>query len=96
MGKFLYLGFFCVVAVSSVGMEMMANLTAAVGLSGVVYGMFGLLYALRRNKDFAEALMDPSTVQMLVFWFFLCILITATDLKGIANWAHGIAHSSVG
>lgn len=90
MGKGLYLGLFVVLAVSSVGVEMMATLASPIGLSGVVYGMFGLLYALRRTKDFAAALMDQGTVQVMVFWFFLCILLSATNTMGIANWAHGV------
>jgi len=90
MGKPLYIAFFIVLAVSSVGVEMMATLASPIGLSGIVYGMFGMLYALRRRKDFAAALMDQGTVQIMVFWFFLCILLSSTDTMGIANWAHGI------
>lgn len=90
MGKLLYLGLFIVLAVSSVGIEMMATLASPIGLSGVVYGMFGMLYALRRTKDFAAALMDPGTVQIMVFWFFLCILLTSSGTMPVANWAHGV------
>ena len=90
MGKFLYVGFFVVVAASSMGVEVMASLHPPIGLSGVVYGMFGIHYALRRTKDFSAAVLDPMTVQLLVFWFFLCILLTVTDTMGIANWAHGV------
>lgn len=90
MGKTLYIGLFVVLAVSSVGAELMATLSSAIGLSGVVYGMFGMLYALRKTKDFAAALMDQMTVQVMVFWFFLCILLTSSGTFGVANWAHGV------
>jgi membrane associated rhomboid family serine protease len=60
-----------------------------IGLSGVGYGLFGLLWLLsRRDERFREAI-DPKTVQLFVVWFFLCIATTVTNIMPIANIAHG-------
>jgi membrane associated rhomboid family serine protease len=61
----------------------------AVGLSGVGYGLFGLLWAARRwRADFAYVCNDD-TVRLLVGWFFLCIVMTYYKVMPVANVAHG-------
>ncbi len=60
-----------------------------VGFSGVVYGYFGILLVGRKYRtDFAMAC-NPNTVQLLIGWFFLCIVLTALDVWQVANVAHG-------
>ncbi|HWZ96656.1 MAG TPA: rhomboid family intramembrane serine protease [Candidatus Dormibacteraeota bacterium] len=60
-----------------------------VGLSGVGYGFFGLLWVLsKRDERFRDAL-EPRTVALFVGWFFLCIFTTITGLYPVANVAHG-------
>ena len=60
-----------------------------VGLSGVGYGLWAMLWVLeRRDERFAGAV-DRSTSQMFVGWFFLCILLTITNTMPVANVAHG-------
>lgn len=88
MGRRLFIPFIALLASAPVAAEMLAHPSTPIGLSGVVYGMFGLLFALRRQKDFAAALMDHSTIQLMIGWFFLCILLTASDLMPVANVAH--------
>jgi membrane associated rhomboid family serine protease len=66
-----------------------AFLTGGIGLSGVGYGFFGLLWILAsRDERFSDA-MDPGTVQVFIAWFFLCIVATLTNVMPIANIAHG-------
>jgi GlpG protein len=61
-----------------------------IGLSGVVYGLFGLLYVLsRRDRRFADAV-DARTTQLFVVWFFFCIGATIANILRIANVAHGV------
>ncbi|HEY0701984.1 MAG TPA: rhomboid family intramembrane serine protease [Candidatus Acidoferrales bacterium] len=60
-----------------------------VGLSGIGYGLFGLLWVLSaRDPRFAGA-MDKSTVNLFVGWFFLCVVLTATHVWNVGNIAHG-------
>lgn len=63
--------------------------SGGVGLSGVVYGLFGLLWILsKRDERFRDAV-DQRTVQLFVIWFFFCILATATNFMRVGNIAHG-------
>src|SRR5262249_35919136 len=76
-----------VAAVSS-AMEF-AFASGGIGLSGVGYGLFGLLWALSRNDQrFVDAI-DRRTVELFVGWFFFCIIATLTKIMPIANIAHG-------
>ena len=60
-----------------------------IGLSGIGYGLFGMLYVLsRRDRRFLGAI-DKGTTQMFVGWFFLCIVLTATGVMNVGNVAHG-------
>jgi membrane associated rhomboid family serine protease len=63
--------------------------TSGVGLSGVGYGLFGLLWILsRRDERFRDAI-DARTVQLFVVWFFICIFLTLTGVMPVGNIAHG-------
>jgi membrane associated rhomboid family serine protease/Tfp pilus assembly protein PilF len=61
-----------------------------VGLSGVGYGLFGLLWVLSpRDARFHNAI-DGQTVRLFVVWFFLCIFLSVTGIMPVANVAHGV------
>jgi membrane associated rhomboid family serine protease len=89
MGSLRFAAFFVATAVASSAGEVLAGRSGA-GLSGVGYALFGFLYALRHDEEFAAELMTPRVVQMLVFWFFLCIGLTYMHIMEIANVAHGV------
>src|SRR5436309_2497422 len=60
-----------------------------VGLSGVGYGLFGLLWILsKRDHRFADAV-DARTIQTFIIWFFVCIATTIMHVMQVANIAHG-------
>jgi membrane associated rhomboid family serine protease len=60
-----------------------------VGLSGVGYGLFGLLYVLSERDERFRGAIDRRTTQLFIGWFFLCILTTVTHIYVVANIAHG-------
>lgn len=60
-----------------------------VGLSGILYGLFGILLVGRRWHLDLAMVCDASTVKFLIVWFFLCILLSYTGLLPVANTAHG-------
>lgn len=60
-----------------------------VGLSGVGYGLFGMLWVLSlRDERFREA-MDRRTVLLFVGWFLFCVITTLAKWYSVANVAHG-------
>jgi membrane associated rhomboid family serine protease/Tfp pilus assembly protein PilF len=60
-----------------------------VGLSGVGYGLFGLLWVLSRYDERFADVVDALTISLFVFWFFLCIWLTKAHIMAVANVAHG-------
>jgi GlpG protein len=54
-------------------------------MSGVIYGLLGYVW-LRGKFDPASGLfLHPSTVTMMIIWFFACF---TRWLGPIGNWAH--------
>jgi membrane associated rhomboid family serine protease len=83
------LGLILVLAAGS-GAAEYALFRGGIGLSGVTYGMFGMLWFLApRDRRFADAV-DARTTQLMVGWFFLCIFATASKAWAVANVAHGV------
>ncbi len=64
--------------------------SGGVGLSGVGYGLFGLLWILSQVDPRFEDAVDKRTVQLFVGWFFFCIVATYFHIMAIANIAHGM------
>jgi len=66
-----------------------ALLNGGIGLSGVGYGLFGLIWTLSRYDERFKDAIDARTVQLFVGWFFFCIVATLTNVMPVANIAHG-------
>jgi len=87
-GHMATLGIFVLLASGSMAAEW-AVLRGGVGLSGVGYGLFGLIYILERHdRRFTDAI-DRQTTIIFIAWFFLCILTTILGIFPVANIAHG-------
>jgi membrane associated rhomboid family serine protease/TPR repeat protein len=66
-----------------------AFLDGGIGLSGVGYGLFGLLWILSLHGERFRDAIDRRTIEVFVVWFFICIGTTLTKIMPIANIAHG-------
>jgi membrane associated rhomboid family serine protease len=63
--------------------------SGGVGLSGVGYGLFGMIWMLSRyDQRFTDSI-DARTVRLFVGWFFFCVIATETNIMPVANIAHG-------
>ena len=82
------LGIYLLFAIGS-GMAQVAFLAGGVDLSGVGYGLFGLLWILSPKDPRFWNVVDRPTVQLFIGWFFLCIALTAAGVWNVANVAHG-------
>ncbi len=60
-----------------------------VGLSGIIYGLFGMLWIGRRWRGELEAVCDDNTTRILGGWFVLCIVLSYLNIMPVANVAHG-------
>jgi GlpG protein len=59
------------------------------GMSGVIYGLFGYLWMKSRFEPELGLALHPSTVVILMVWFFVCLSgLFTRQIGGIANGAH--------
>ena len=81
------LGFFLLFGVAASAAEF-ASFGSGIGLSGIGYGLFGMLWVLsRRDRHFADAV-DLPTVILFFAWFVLCFVLSALRIWNVANVAH--------
>jgi len=86
-GRLEYLGILALLAFSSSTAEY-AFAVPGVGMSGVGYGLFGLLWVLSRRDERFYAAVDSQTIILFVAWFFWCILLTHSGTWQVGNVAH--------
>lgn len=60
----------------------------AVGISGLLYAMFGLLLVLRTHDETIRERFHPSLITWGFAWLFLCIPLTMLEIMPIANGGH--------
>lgn len=87
-GGLALLGLTIALAVASAGAEFAVG-NRGVGLSGVVYGQFAILWIVQKHDERFAGSISPRTAKYFAFWFFLCIVLTATNVMNIGNVAHG-------
>ncbi|MCI5126085.1 MAG: rhomboid family intramembrane serine protease, partial [Candidatus Electrothrix sp. AR5] len=88
MGQKNYLLFILCAAVVSSGAQLLLSDQTGIGFSGVVYAMFGFGVVARRAHPQYREIVDTRTVQWLLGWLVLCIILTYFDVLNIANAAH--------
>lgn len=93
-GSFRYLGLIVLLGYVSMLPQFIVSTyhhppVMIVGLSGVMYGLLGVLMVGRRRYRELDAVCDASTVQFLLFWLVVCVLLTHFGLLPVANIAHG-------
>jgi membrane associated rhomboid family serine protease len=88
IGSNRYLGLIVLLALGASATQFLVQPNPSVGLSGVVYGLFGFLFALRLYKDYARVVMTDSIMKQFIGWFVLCWILTYASNWRIANFAH--------
>ena len=97
-GSFRYLIVLVLIACSSTMPSFLANnwstpldgQIAGVGLSGVIYGLFGFLWMGQRFRPKFQEVCGPEVAQLFIAWFFFCIVLTYLRVMPIDNVAHGV------
>lgn len=88
-GVIFLLGYVPMLAEYVIGSYSRDRPVMIVGLSGIMYGLFGILWIGRRWRPELRLVCDENTVRILGGWFVLCILLTYLDIMPVANIAHG-------
>ncbi|MGE3314754.1 MAG: rhomboid family intramembrane serine protease, partial [Planctomycetaceae bacterium] len=87
LGSARYLLFFLAGTMISMLPEFLLE-HQAVGLSGGVYALFGMLLPLRRRDPDVESILTPQFVRFGLAWLIGCVLFTQIGIVHIANAAH--------
>jgi membrane associated rhomboid family serine protease len=80
--------FFCCMSCLISSIPELLIEVAAIGLSGIIYAMFGALLVLRASDDELAERFGKWPITIGIAWLFLCIPLTAAGLLSIANGAH--------
>ncbi len=89
LGSLRTLGMVLLFATGSEAAEL-AVFDGGIGLSGVGYGMFALLWFLSGKDPRFTGAVDRQTVVLFVGWFVFCIWVTILGVMPVANVAHAM------
>jgi membrane associated rhomboid family serine protease len=87
-GHLRFAGIVLLLALAS-GLAEFSVLYGGVGLSGVGYGLWGMLWVLERRGARFTGTVDNQTSITFVIWFFVCIALTVAEILPVGNVAHG-------
>jgi GlpG protein len=88
-GHWKFIGIVALLAFTSSLLEFTFAI-GGVGLSGIGYGLWGMLWALQRFDPRLAEVVDAQTHRLFIGWFFLCIVLTITEVMPVGNVAHGV------
>lgn len=86
-GHIATLAIFCFLGAGSMAAEL-ALFRGGIGLSGIVYGLFGMLWVLNRTDPRFCDVVDNGVIELMTGWFILCIVLTVAEVWNIALVAH--------
>ena len=89
LGIWTFAGLVSVLAAASSASQWAVS-GRCVGLSGIVYGLFGLLWALDRWPPACRGVMNKRTTDLFLAWFLVCVMLTWLNVMPIGNTAHGV------
>jgi membrane associated rhomboid family serine protease len=83
---------YALIALGSAFLSSVAELAwsgeMGIGLSGVLYAIFGILLVRRRHDPDTASVLPIGRVWLFIGWFFLCIVLTRAGIMPVANAAH--------
>ncbi len=62
--------------------------STGIGLSGVVYALFGFIWWVRRKHGHFIQVIDDRTIKYFFIWLLVCVVITELGMMNIGNAAH--------
>jgi len=88
LGKGKFLALIASSAVIASGAQLAFSGQTGIGFSGVLYALFGYIYAAREVDERYRSAVTSRTVFWLLGWLVLCIFLTAAGIMNIGNAAH--------
>ena len=88
LGHLEWAVFFLGAAFVASGAELAFFSNDAIGMSGVVYALFGLVWGARRAVPVFGLIATDENVRFFLGWMVLCFVLTLMGMWNIANAAH--------
>ena len=89
LGRWKYAALVVAAALAGSGAEIMIDGQTGVGMSGVVYALFGLMWAGKGMYPAWGLIANRQNLWYLIGWGLFCVVATALHLFNVANAAHG-------
>lgn len=83
-----YVGFLLASAAIGSGVQIFVSGQTGIGMSGVVYALFGLMWAGRGSYPLWRGLATRENLNLFIGWGVLCIVTTYAGIMNVANGAH--------
>jgi GlpG protein len=88
MGSLRYLAFLVMAAFLSSSYQMVISDTTGIGMSGVVYAIFGFMWLSRSRYPEFNQVMTRQNIQLFLYWLVGCIIATHLKIWTVGNAAH--------
>ena len=85
--KFLIL-FVLLSATASSICQLSFSESSGIGLSGIVYGMFGFILIKQKSDQAYFPFLSKRIIRFFFFWLFLCLILTKVNVLNIGNAGH--------
>jgi GlpG protein len=82
------LGLFVAAGVVSSAAELAGSGSTGIGLSGVVYALFGFLWGARSRVPAFKEFLTQRVVQLFLVWLVVCFVATWVGVWNVGNYAH--------
>ena len=89
IGPLATIVFYTTSAFVSSAYQLALSEQTGVGISGVVYAVFGFMWLARWRYPEFHRVIDERMIRSFLMWFVGCILLTHFDVLPIGNGAHG-------
>ena len=89
LNPLIYLAFLVGAAAVGSGCEVLISGQTGIGMSGVVYAMFGLMWAGRGLYPAWGAIATRDNLYLFIGWGLFCVVATWFHFLNVANGAHG-------
>lgn len=88
LGWMRWLLFFLTAAWVSSSAQLLLGGSTGIGMSGVVYALFGFGWVARKKLPRFAAILNEQTAMVFLIWLILCVALTNFGVMQVGNWAH--------
>jgi GlpG protein len=88
LGSVKFLVFVVAVAFLSSAFQLAVSGDTGIGASGVVYGLFGLMWRSKEKVPHFAEVLGPDTSRLFFVWLIACLVATQAGFVSIGNAAH--------